>query len=696
MASKGRDKEVRKLGSEPFPQRIAAPGRELVSLTPRSGMAASVLGTAAALGTLGFGPAAAAAVATATAGVFGARIGGRTLGQWITLRREHRKALEQSALFSNDSVGVIFDGLTATALVEITPRAWQVTTVGPTGANESPVISADVLRRQLHQYDIELSGIDVICAGYKFAARDNASAALDTLIGPVSVPLGGVTVIAVSLDLSADVLGAAYRRSRRGSLPVGLCQALTIAATRVSYALAEQGFGGRLMSATQVRDFHDGVLAQVARPLAAPGWRNCGPRTGVHTRTYVPSRGHWNADSAGAWNHLQSHRQYTTLSLTSTGSGAALAQPLVTYLVRGSDGFDKASGYGLHAALGQQVAALSRTLAISRRRPLRSPGAVIDDHHHLGFGIPAGGAGMFIGSRADKTRVFVAVPAAPEPLWLAGPKLFAMQMVGRLSTQDRRITVVVDDPAWQAVVDHRGTPALTAGTEHLAMADVVVATPQWWERHRERCEDKAVMLVTEEDPGHGAVNSLVVRGGGGEGRSVIAVKVDGQLTEVSWELTPIERRALIGESVNESGSPRSGSRLDLAPVVELPVSDDNGRRKQRQAAPAPEVSTVGQAAAPGEAAPPVGRPRKPRSKPMQRPVGDTSLDTPKQDVVAFPGAQSQPRKAPPRKVPVRKVPPREAEPSNIPVHGTVVQPPNPVEPKAPSPPRGGRHYRREK
>lgn len=693
MAFGRRDTAAReKKASSGVAQRAAAPGRELVSLTPRTGMAASTLATAAVLGTasMGLAPAASAAAATAVAAGFGARIAGRTLGQWVSLRRGSRSLPEQAALFSRDGVGVVFDGTMVTACVQITPRPWQLTTVSATGASQSPVISADLLRRQLRQYDIGLSRLNVICAGYKFVARDHAANALDTLIGPVSVPLGGTTVIAVSLDLQADILGPSYRRARRSSLPDGLCQTLTVAATRVCHALAEQGFGGKLMSAQAVRDFHDEVLDQVAKPMANPGWRNCGERSGVHTRTFVPARGHWNAESAGGWNHLQAHRQYTTLTLTPQGDVQALAQPLITYLVRDQDAMAKASGYGLRPAVGQQVAGLNQALPVSARLPLRSTAAVIDDHRQLGFGVPAGGAGMFIGSRADKTRVFVAVSPASEPLWLSGPKLFALQMVARLSTQNQTIAVMIDEPAWRGLVSHRNTPVLTMGTDGSTQAVVVVCTPAWWERHRELCEGKAVLLVTEEAPGLGATNSLTVAAGG-KGNSEITVSVDTHTTVVQWELTPIERRELLGDveaggvTAPRAAAPREGSDLNLGKVVELPVAAPT--RPKRRPAPAPEVPTMGQVSEPEPGAEPVKpvkpvKPPKPgRSLKPPRPAPPKPPRPPNLDTLESVKIPEKPEPV----VPPRK--PKHPKPPAEPTLDALAQVESPGEPKPKTPPR---------
>jgi type VII secretion protein EccE len=583
----------------PPPRRTAGPRRDLVALSPRSGAIASVLATAGTMGTVaaGLAPAASAAVAATVIGAFGAQFNGRTLGEWIKLRRNTSDLPEQAALFSRDGIGIVFDGRTASACVEVTPRPWQLTTITAAGASESPTITADHLRRQLDQYGVRCSRITAICAGYKFAARDGAAGVLDTLIGPVSAPLGGTTVIVVSMDLDADALGQSYRRARKEtvsgkpSLPDGLCRTLTLAATRVCHSLSENGFGGKLMSAQRLRGFHDAVLAQVASSLSDPHWNTCGPSNGVHTRTYTPARGYWNSKAAGAWHHLQSHRQFTTLTLTPQGQSEALAQPLITYLVNSEDALSRASGYGLRPAVGQQVAGLSQALPVAAGMPLRTTGAIIDDNRQLGFGIPAGGAGMFVGSRADKTRVFVAVTPGEEPLWLCGPKLFALQMVARLSTQDLRIAVMVEDRAWKHVIDHRRTPALTAGTLGSAPVDAVVCTPQWWELNRDKCLGKAVIVLSEEDPGRLITNSLAVFTAE-DGTSQIEVNVDSQSTVVSWELTPLERRTLLGDvDVDLAGdAPSEGADLNLSELVHLPVAPP--RRRPRRAASVSMVPTV--------------------------------------------------------------------------------------------------------
>lgn len=680
----GRVEESDAVGSVPQrTTRTAEPARELLTLTPRTGLMASAASTAAVLGTAGMHPGIGAAAAAAIVAAIGGKVRGRTVGQWTAMRLSQRRLPDQAALFSRDGVGVVFDGRTATALVEITPRPWQVTDVSATGVSKAPMISADVLRRQLRQFDIGLSRIDVICVGYKFADRDTAAGVLDTLIGPVSVPLGGTTVIAVSLDLDADILGPAYSRARRASLPDGLCQTLTIASTRVCHSLAEQGFGGRLMSAQQVRDFHDTVLAQVSRPLAEPKWRNCGPTSGVHTRTFVPARGHWNAESAGSWNHLQAHRQYTTLTLTPQGSGLAKAQPLVSYLVRGGDALSKAESYGLRVAGGQQVPGVSRALPCATQTPLRSTGVLIDDHRLLGFGIPAGGAGLFVGTRADKTRVFVAVSPADEPLWLAGPTLFALQMVGRLSTQEHRIAVMIDDPQWQRMVTHRATSTLSFGDVETAPADVVVCTPEWWERHRSLAAGKAVLLVTAGAAGRGATNSLTVDTSAG--RSEVIVTADAQTSRVLWELTPIERRTLIGEDVNADGTvaaPIEGVDLRLGEVVALP-GRAAGAPKVRQA-PAPAVATPG-LATPDTTAAPAAVPRRPavaQVTPLRPPTANPQL--PPMDPVPPTRPGPGPRRSGPASSPVAPLQvPQRGRQANLPPRAVLGPPPEPQ----PQPPR---------
>lgn len=576
--------------------RAAASRRSLFALGPRAGAAASAAVTGAVLTSTAFGaaPGVSAATAAVVAAGFGARVGGRTVGEWVSLRRGAGRLPQQAVLFDRDGVGVVFDGRTVSACVEITPRPWQLTTITAAGHSEGPIVTAEQLRLQLTQYDIRCARMTVVCAGYKFAAADALAGVLDTLIGPVSAPLGATTVIVVSLDPEVDALPPAYRRAPKNQttgqrqLPDGLCRAVTVAAARVKHALAETGMGGRLMSPQRVRAFHDTVLTQVAAPLSRPSWASCGQAGGAHTRTFVPARGYWNADAAAAWNQVKAHRQYTTLTLTPAGGGRALAQPLITYLA-GGDMEGQAVGCGLRPAVGQQVAGLAQALPVAAGLPLRTPGAVIDDRRRLGFGIPAGGAGMFVGTRADKTRVFVAVSPAVDPLWLCGPELFAVQMVGRLSAQDLRIAVMIDEPIWKRLVTHRAAPALTAGTLGSAPVDVVVCTPQFWERNRELCAGKAVLLVTAADPGRLATNSLSVVTGD-DGRAQIRVDVDAQHTTVGWELTPLERRTLLGDADSGGIAPSEGDTPRLSELVQVPVTAP--RRKQRRVEPAPVVETV--------------------------------------------------------------------------------------------------------
>ena len=213
---------------------------------------------------------------------------------------------------------------------------------------------------------------------------------------------------------------------------------------------------------------------------------------------------------------------------------------------------------------------------------------------------------MFVGTRADKTRVFVAVSPADEPLWLAGPTLFALQMVGRLSTQEHRIAVMIDDPQWQRMVTHRATSTLSFGDVETAPADVVVCTPEWWERHRSLAAGKAVLLVTAGAAGRGATNSLTVDTSAG--RSEVIVTADAQTSRVLWELTPIERRTLIGEDVNADGTvaaPIEGVDLRLGEVVALP-GRAAGAPKVRLA-PAPAVATPGSMSTPPSRKPPSPR-----------------------------------------------------------------------------------------
>lgn len=81
MARRARTTTGDNNATESAPPRLAVPDRKLLSLTPSTGLAASALATTAVLGMSPYGPAAAVGSAAAIAAVFGAQVGGRTLGQ---------------------------------------------------------------------------------------------------------------------------------------------------------------------------------------------------------------------------------------------------------------------------------------------------------------------------------------------------------------------------------------------------------------------------------------------------------------------------------------------------------------------------------------------------------------------------------------------------------------------------------------
>ncbi len=168
---------------------------------------------------------------------------------------------------------------------------------------------------------------------------------------------------------------------------------------------------------------------------------------------------------------------------------------------------------------------------------------------------------------------------------------------------------MIDDPQWQRMVAHRESAVLSFGDAETASADVVVCTPAWWERHRGLTAGKAVLLVTDGAPGRGATNSLTVDTAGG--RAEVVVTADAQSSRVLWELTPIERRTLLGEDIDADGTvaPIEGVDLRLGEVVHMPGRATPAGAQKIPVAAAPAVATAGQAT-PDTTAAPASAPRR--------------------------------------------------------------------------------------
>lgn len=563
-----RNKRRQRAEREPKPIRTAAPSRRLLALSPISATVAAIIGFAAALPLIDVHPAAAIAALVVPFVVAGLCWKRRTSTEWISLRRRYRRPLEQAILFERFGIGFVFDGVSLRTFLQLTPRAWQVTVIGRNQVADSATVPVDELRKMLVQGDIRLSRIVAVCSGHKYVTYDSAASTLDSAIGSVPFPLGGQTVIEAHLDVDPVILNAAYRRAQRvtrdgePSLPDGICRTARAAAMRLSRHLARYDFEAHVMTDQQIRDLNTTNVGQLATAIASRRWSSNGDPQNVHTRSYSPARRYWTEDAAAGWNHVRAHRQFSSVVVTPDGTDAAIVQPTVTYLAADGNTLDDVETMGLHREVGQQVAATSLALPVSVRPQLRSTSVRVDDHTSFGFGVPAGGVGVFAGVTAAGDRVFVAIPlgGAGEPLWLCGPSRFARQIIARASTLHVRIAVHLEGEEWEQLVRFRRSPLLSWADEDPD-PEVIVCSPQWFEMNRGRTRGRAVILVTEQEPGLGATHYLQVRppASAAEEGPQIHLHVDDTELLMPWRLSSAEARALLGDQSHERQS-HNGSR----------------------------------------------------------------------------------------------------------------------------------------
>ncbi|WP_246098140.1 type VII secretion protein EccE [Rhodococcus spelaei] len=180
---------------------------------------------------------------------------GRCLLDWAAtlLRYPIRRAaaLGETTDFrapSGPVVGLLWDGGSVTAVVEVLPAPGNLTQVGRDGVESVHLLPVGALAESMTQHDINLSGIDVISHGYRAVAGSPAADVYDRLVGPLPATAVRTVWLALRLDATAE----AESVSSRGGGSEGAARTVSIAAQRVVRTLADHGLPSRLLTAAQI------------------------------------------------------------------------------------------------------------------------------------------------------------------------------------------------------------------------------------------------------------------------------------------------------------------------------------------------------------------------------------------------------------------------------------------------------------
>jgi type VII secretion protein EccE len=359
-----------------------------------------------------------------------------------------------SLLYSTLRVGTVWDGQSVSMFVALRPLPFHVTTVGQSETGvESRALPVDLIRDHLVQADVHLESIRVIGAGYRVYADGSYSRAYTTVVGETAMPDTLRTVVELRVNL-AKSYQSVKARATDGSIPAGVGKAAHIVSARLERQLNIAGYDAKLLKPSEIRQYHDQVLAPMNDGFKEERWTYLGGD--VPTVTTEPTE--WTELAVERWLGVPAdrmayvleistdrHQQTTagmTLAYSSADSSALPARSLKLRLNDGAHG-DRATAL---LPLAQTVAAPTHSLTL--RAGAEFP-----------VQFPAFGLGVFLGPAADGTgRVFLNTDTGGTVLWLETPESFAHQLAARISTTGAKVGVYADTPEWSSLAQK--VPAL--------------------------------------------------------------------------------------------------------------------------------------------------------------------------------------------------------------------------------------------
>ncbi len=400
---------------------------------------ASAVAVAAAGIIFGWQPQAVMIATALTAALLLLRIRGRHITTWLALLSGQRGAsIEAPSLIGHDVV--LYPGGDACAVLEVTSAPLAPTAASPgSHAGAAPVPLA-VLADALAQYDITLSGIDVIIRGSSSAPGHPLGNAYGRILSALPVAAHRRAWIVLRLDPFAQRDAVA----RRGGGARGTRQALDIAARRLQRMLRAEGLGTvRCTGAT---------LAGLRADLA-PMDRTAGIQPGALTTDHL----------LRAWQP------------------AAPESALALSLRPGEAAGNPASGapiFEIHGVIGHAVSAsglprFPRTISTTGQRALAAqalvPGSGYAAKDIVGrdgilhatredlatLRVPVTGCGQLVG--VDQHDRAISIPVASRAgtnVRVTGQLALAQQVVLRAAATGAQVRIATDRPhSWQALVD---------------------------------------------------------------------------------------------------------------------------------------------------------------------------------------------------------------------------------------------------
>jgi len=430
---------------------------------------------------------------------------GGTAYQWGHRRWKLRDQIKDSWIVNARGRAMVWDGKSASMLIEVRGNPWELSLVGTDGFTSAPTIPLSDIRSELRQYDIVVNHIRVIEYGYKVGADDRASSSMLSVMGGVPHLLGGRVFVEVSITLS-DNLNAVASRNREDSLETALTRTIGIATERVLRVFQTHNLRAHILTPPEALVLQQELEGSLGEAIKRNTWEFSGAPGDAEVGaavSFVPTV--WDEKTQQQWDEVLAHRQYNCLSLRPDGLVDRVSYAS-TYLVDDPSNLNLLGSQGLRRENGKHLSRIANLLPLSRDIPIDDDGGrVIGRQENPGLHLPVHPLGVFLGLSQNRSKVFMNITRGGPPLWIIGDDEFARRFVLRLSTQRHRITVSIPDQGWYDLVQARNSSLLVFDqlpSQTLNFSDVIICTPEQATELETLSgkEGPALVVVSEYEP----------------------------------------------------------------------------------------------------------------------------------------------------------------------------------------------------
>ncbi|WP_165353406.1 type VII secretion protein EccE [Gordonia sp. X0973] len=349
-------------------------------------------------------------------------------------------------------IGLRWDGTELLSVLRVATRPGELTRLSP-GVGPERTLNVGTIARALHQFDIEVTSIDIITHGWQTRTSPYLARVYTELVGT----LGAVAHQDVFLVMRLNPAKCPDAVASRGGGPTGALRTAISATRRLANRMAAESYHATALTAAEITALSAQLMDGMQLRTASEQWNGV-DWAGYRSAVYALGPSLDVAALQNIWSHPGISVTTRTAVQNDNGSGIHSIDTLVRYGTTGP--LTQPPSPELSLLEGDQLPALRATLPLARQQlPVAEGLGTVEDLDSIHLAI--GGCGQLVGAD-EKGRAVAMNLFGPRvkrvEVW--GGLTLVQQIVLRASVIGARILIHTDRPeVWRTMVDAVAAPA---------------------------------------------------------------------------------------------------------------------------------------------------------------------------------------------------------------------------------------------